>query len=59
MGVWWMEGNTEQSREKRMIPRLTTGAVAGTVRLAREKYEVGGIRGSLGYIVWGACLISK
>jgi hypothetical protein len=29
------------------------------LRLARGKYQVGGVRRSLGYIVWGACLISK
>lgn len=43
MGVWWMEGNNEQSAKERMSLRLSTGAVAETVRLARDTGgEIGG-----------------
>lgn len=53
MGVWWMEGNTKQSTKERVVLRLSTGAVAETVRLARGKYTVGGIRGSLACVLFG------
>lgn len=51
MGVWWMEGDTEQSRENRMIPRLTTGAICcgdceaaeGKIRSRRNQEEFGDI----------------
>lgn len=50
MGVWWMEGKAEQSTKERMIPRLTTGAVADC-EAGKGKMQSRRNWGSLGYIV--------